>query len=203
MEEEHNEAIQKRNEKIFTIVGYVAVAFFSIFLIFSLLLIMFSVAQPFIFPEIVSVNVNPIYEEEWEYKMKENPELATYINDNRYNSKLTSFSLDSIEKRNKYYKELLSKLNSIKFIPKDNQEDLSFKLFKYQINSRVKSSIFNEEYMNIDHLENGPQIEIPNTMRDTRFSIEKDYTDFIERLSNLEIQINERIELLKLGVKAG
>eukprot|EP01080_Neovahlkampfia_damariscottae_P001305 gene1305-11389_t len=134
--------------------------------------------------------------------MKENPELATYINDNRYNSKLTSFSVDSIKAKKTYYKELQAKLNSATFVPKTTQEDLSFKLFKYQINSFVSLSNFNEEYMNIDHLENGPQIEIPNIMRDTRFSIEKDYTDFIARLSNLEQQIDERIELLKLGLKA-
>jgi uncharacterized protein (DUF885 family) len=202
LEEEQPSTRKFSKHQIITVVFVVVLSFFSILLFVNFALFGFGIAKPYIFTKQTS-NLNPIYDEEWEFKMRTSPELATYTNDNRYNSNLTSFSPESIKQKTDYYKKLLSTLNSIQFDSNVYQEVLSFKLFKYTVNSIVQSSAFPEEYMNIDHLENGPQIELVNTIRDTRFKLEKDYTDFIQRLASLETQIDERIVLLKKGVETG
>jgi uncharacterized protein (DUF885 family) len=202
LEEEQPSTRKFSKNQIITTIFAIVLSFFSILLIINFGLFGFGIAKPFIFSKQIS-NLKPIYDEEWEFKMKKNPELATYTNDNRYNSNLTSFSPDSIKEKKDFYKNLQSTLSGIQFSSSVYQEVLSFKLFKYTVDSFVKGSAFPEEYMNIDHLENGPQIELVNTIRDTRFKLEKDYTDFIQRLASLETQIDERIVLLKKGVETG
>jgi len=159
-----------------------------------------------------------LYVEEWAMRLSLNPEFATLMNDKQYNGQLTNYSLDSITAYNQYYTELKGKVDglvrqltlstttmsaSTGTIIVNQTTLLSAQVFQRLINNIVEAIPFNESYLNIDHLENGPQIEFPNLIQDTPFGILKDYEDFLSRLTMFPIQIDERIILMKKGIATG
>lgn len=187
------ERVHKRTYNFFAIFLFI----FLILLIVIFVVIIITVVVVYLTSKEPNYALEVIYNEEWDFKLQNSPELATIINDNRFNHKLSNFSMGSIEKSKKYYQNLYDKISH------ENDPSLTWRLFKNMVKTIVDGSNFPTEYMNVDHLEQGPQIEIPNLIRDTKFELVKDYQDFLLRLSSIEAQIDERIILLNKGIATG
>lgn len=171
--------------------------FFLICLILGFLVIILTVVVIYLSQKEPNYALEIIYNDEWNFKLQNSPELASIINDKRFNSKLTNYSMKSIENTKKYYSNLLDRIS-----PEDDPS-ITWKLFKNMVKTIVENNKFPTEYMNIDQLQAGPQIEIPSLIRDLKFETVNDYTDFIQRLSSISTQIDERITLLNKGIETG
>src|SRR5436309_2813246 len=56
-----------------------------------------------------SKDLDKLFMEYWQWKLREFPESATLIGDHRYNDKLTDLSFEAIEHRKDYEREMLKR----------------------------------------------------------------------------------------------
>src|SRR5918992_5482123 len=57
--------------------------------------------------------LNRLFEEEWEWTMREAPTFASSLGDRRYNDRWTDLSLPAHERRHKHQTEVLDRLKAI------------------------------------------------------------------------------------------
>src|ERR1051325_4523079 len=57
-----------------------------------------------------SAALNQLFEDEWEWTMREAPTFASSLGDRRYNDRWTDLSLAAIERRQKHREETLARL---------------------------------------------------------------------------------------------
>src|SRR5687767_4982377 len=55
-----------------------------------------------------------LFDEYWQYQLRENPLLATSAGDHRYNDRLPSLTIQDITRRTGAYRELLTRLNQLR-----------------------------------------------------------------------------------------
>src|SRR5713226_6313150 len=69
--------------------------------------------------------LNHLLADEWEYKLRTQPELATHVGDNRYNDRLSDFSDKAIADDLKHTREALQRFEAIDVTGFPEQEKLN------------------------------------------------------------------------------
>ena len=77
--------------------------------------------------------LHSLFEEEWQYSLRESPTLASYLGDNRYNDRWPDVSLAAISKRNDHQSELLKRLAEFDASKLSTGDQLNLDLFRRQI----------------------------------------------------------------------
>jgi uncharacterized protein (DUF885 family) len=70
-----------------------------------------------------------LFDEEWEWTLREYPEYATVIGDTRYNDRLTDLSAEAMERRKAHELEVLRRIRETDRAHLSGQDILSFDLF--------------------------------------------------------------------------
>jgi len=76
--------------------------------------------------------------DEWEYELRESPELATSIGDYRYNDRWSDGSLAHVQQQKQDLVEWLAKFQSIDSAGLDEQEKLSLQLMVRNLKERLE-----------------------------------------------------------------
>ncbi len=143
-----------------------------------------------------------IFEAYWDYKMHEYPEWATSVGYPGQNGRWTDDSLSAIERRKRELKAPLQALKSIDRAKLSKEDQLNYDLFDYALNMSLQDSQFPNEYLVINQLQ-GVQEEPATTLLQNPTATLKDYQDIVSRLGGIAAMIDQNIELMKAGVKAG
>ena len=141
-----------------------------------------------------------LFDDDWQWSLREYPEAATLIGDNRYNDRLTDYSLDAIARRKSHEREMLARTKKIDRSKLSGQDVISYDLFLRDKELNVEGARFPFEYMPIDQM-NGVQIIFGQVVGSTPFRNAKDYQDYIARLSAFPKQIDQLIALMKRGIE--
>ena len=141
-----------------------------------------------------------LFDDDWQWSLREYPEAATLIGDNRYNDRLTDYSLDAIARRKSHEREMLARIKKIDRSKLSGQDVISYDLFLRDKELNVEGARFPFEYMPIDQM-NGVQIIFGQVVGSTPFRNAKDYQDYIARLSAFPKQIDQLIALMKRGIE--
>ena len=144
--------------------------------------------------------LHQLFDEDWQWSLREFPEAATLIGDNRYNDRLTDYSLDAIARRKAHEREMLGRIRKIDRSKLSGQDVISYDLFLRDKELNVEGERFPFEYMPIDQM-NGVQINFGQLAGSTPFRNAKDYQDYIARLSAFPKQIEQLIALMKRGIE--
>jgi len=147
-----------------------------------------------------SSKLHTLFNEDWEYKLKEHPEYATSLGDNRYNNRLTDFSLDAIKKRKVHSQQMLLKLKQIDHSTLNEQDAISYDLFLYEKNLEISLNEYPTEFMPVEQLD-GIQLSFPALMEIMPLNNKSDYENYISRLKTFPEQINQIIMLMEEGIK--
>ena len=143
-----------------------------------------------------------LFEEDWQWGLKEFPEGATLIGDNRYNNLLTDLSEQAIERRKAHEREMLDRIQKIDRSELTGQDQISYDLFALDKKLNVEGARFPAEYMPIDQM-NGAQILFGQLASNTPFRNAKDYDDYIARLAAFPKLIDQTIALMTRGLETG
>lgn len=146
-----------------------------------------------------SQKLKSFFDEEWEYTLKENPVFATRIGDKRYNDRLSDFSIAATRRHNQHDKEALQKLKSIDRSQLSEADALNYDLFLDQLNVRIEGQAFPDYLMPINQL-NGLHQNLPQLYAITPFHTVKDYEDYLTRISQIPVAIDQTIDTMKEGV---
>ena len=143
--------------------------------------------------------LHELFKEDWEWSLKEFPESATYLGDNRYNDRLTDLSQDAIERRKAHQREMLTRIKQIDRSRLKGQDAISYDLFLLDKQTEVDSQKFPLELIPMTQMD-GPQITLGQLAASTPLETVTDYENFIKRLEALPKYLDQVMALMQRGI---
>ena len=142
-----------------------------------------------------------LLDDEWNYEVKQNPVYATSLGIKGFENKWTDMSLEAIKKRQDHHYSLLKELSEIDIDSLNLENQLNYRLFIQLQKNSIDLMPFNQHLMPFSH-RGGIQLMHEQSER-LRFEKKEDFEDWIIRLSNLDIYIDQIINLAKIGMSKG
>ncbi|MEG9016041.1 DUF885 domain-containing protein, partial [Acinetobacter baumannii] len=145
---------------------------------------------------------NQLLQEQWEYTLKNNPETATTLGDLRYNDRWTEFSKNQIEKDKKTTQNFLKRFEAIDSTGFSATDQLNKDLMIYQLKETLKNYDLKLYEMPFNQMW-GLHLQFPGFISSIPFDNAKQYQDYISRLKQIPLILEQGIQLAKQGQKDG
>ena len=143
-----------------------------------------------------------LLDEEWQYQLKNAPELATSIGDYRYNDRWSDLSLAHIQGSVPVLAGFLKKFEAIAPASLDDQRQISRAMIIQQIQDTLEGIRLKTYEMPIDQM-NGAQLQYPGFVSSIPFNTTRQYEDYLARLRAIPKAIDQVIALARLGETDG
>jgi uncharacterized protein (DUF885 family) len=138
--------------------------------------------------------------DEWEYEMRESPEMASIIGDYRYNDRWSDLSLAHVAQQKRDLQDWLARFEAIDSSGFPEQEKLSQVLMTRSLRQQIKEIDFKNYEMPINQF-TGLHIELPQLVSLLPFDSTKHYDDYLTRLRQVPRLVDKLIEVLQAGQK--
>ncbi len=148
--------------------------------------------------EMVS-ELDMLYEAYWEFVLKENPTLATYLGDHRYDDQLGDFSEEAFHRRIDQCRKYLERLETLKK-PAATGDQLNYELFQRELKDPIEESQFHPYVLPISQ-QSGPHVDLPQLITYHPFKTRLDYGNYISRLRQFPRLFDEIMENMKTGMR--
>jgi uncharacterized protein (DUF885 family) len=136
--------------------------------------------------------------DEWEYRLREEPEFATEIGDYRYNDRWSDLSRDHVEEHRRELIGWLERFRAIDTAGFTEQETLNHKLMVRDLEEDLEEIRLKNYVMPVDQLE-GIHLLVPLYMSLAPLDSLKDYEDYLARLRGVPLLFDQAIELMREG----
>lgn len=146
--------------------------------------------------------LNQLLQEQWEYTLKNNPETATTLGDLRYNDRWTESSKNQIEKDKKTTQNFLKRFEAIDSTGFSATDQLNKDLMIYQLKETLKNYDLKLYEMPFNQMW-GLHLQFPGFISSIPFDNAKQYQDYIARLKQIPLILEQGIQLAKQGQKDG
>jgi len=147
-----------------------------------------------------SDDFHALLDEVWEWQLKENPMFASNLGDRRYNDQWTDNSVAAIERRQDETREFLRRAYEIDRDRLSAEDQLNHELFRRSLQDRADLFGFNGHL--IPFYQRGGVQNLDSRTSGLRFVTVKDYDDWIARLGQIDVVIDQTIDLANAGIKA-
>jgi uncharacterized protein (DUF885 family) len=142
--------------------------------------------------------LNRLLDEQWQYTLRESPELATIIGDYRYNDKLSDASLAHVEQQRKDAEAFLKRFQDIDTAGFPEQEILNRQLMVRNLKENLESISLKLYLMPVDQF-NGIHLGLAQFVALVPFDTAKQYADYASRLHQIPRVIDQVIQTLEQG----
>jgi prolyl oligopeptidase len=149
-----------------------------------------------------SKQLKKLFEEEWEFTLREYPITATFYGDHRYDDKLPDVSLDAIQKRNHQYQDYLERLRKIDQDALSSEERLNYDIYQRLTQMELAEFEFRTYLMPLTN-RSGFHVTFPQLPDRVPLRTIKDYENYIARLLAFGDYARGHIDLLKEGIRQG
>ncbi|HEU4593886.1 MAG TPA: DUF885 domain-containing protein [Pyrinomonadaceae bacterium] len=144
--------------------------------------------------------LHKLFDDEWEWSMRQNPTFASSLGDRRYNDRWEDASLEAFAARQQHRLDTLKRLQAIDRARLSTADQLNYDLFRKDLESDI------EEYKLRTYLLPVNQrggIQTANELSELlRFQSVKDYEDWTARMRALPRLMEQTIALMREGVRA-
>ena len=148
----------------------------------------------------VATQLNQLYDDYWEFILKEYPLSATYLGDHRYDGLLEDASENAFYRRVGQSKKYLDQLRSIKK-PSLKPDLLNYELFERELEDNLEAAKF-RPYLTPMTQQSGLQIDIPELVTYHPFMSLSDFKNFSSRLRALPRLVDQVIQSMRTGIQA-
>jgi uncharacterized protein (DUF885 family) len=143
-----------------------------------------------------------LFASDWEFRIREHPEIATWQGDHRYDQKLTDLSPAAFERRKAHDRDMLARLGGIPRAGLSKQDALSYDLFKREKEIAVEGQQFPNELLALDQLD-GPHLMMGQLVQVMPFTNRKEYDNYLARLAAYPTYMAQVMDLLRRGMAEG
>jgi len=145
--------------------------------------------------------LHALFADEWERMLRESPETASYQGDTRYDDRWSDLSAAAIAATEAGDRAALAKLRRIERHALTPDDRLSYDTFAWQLERRIEGQRF-REYLEPINQRTGVQLasDIAEIMP---FDKAADYRRYLARLAALPRLVDQVIELMRDGLRAG
>jgi uncharacterized protein (DUF885 family) len=144
--------------------------------------------------------LNRLLAEEWEYRLRTQPELATHVGDNRYNDRLSDFSDEAIADDLKHTRESLQRFEALDVAGFPEQERLNHALMVRSLRESLEAAQFKDWEMPATQF-GGIHLGYASLAFDTPFHNVKDYEDYLSRLRQISRVLEQAMGHMRDGVR--
>ena len=137
--------------------------------------------------------------QEWEYRLRANPEMATAVGDNRYNDRLGDYTPEFFAEQVQHAQQALKLFESIETAGFPEQERLSRDLMIRDLQEQIEGARFKDWEMPVDQM-NGIHLALAALPSGTTFRTAKDYEDYLARLHQIPRVIQQSIANMQAGL---
>ncbi|WP_075794012.1 DUF885 domain-containing protein [Massilia putida] len=144
-----------------------------------------------------------LFERDWQWRLKHQPEFATSVGDHRYDALLSDTSLAEETAAIEHARRMLDLARQIDRAQLAGQDRLSWDLFtgdQERILARAAFISFDPQPVSA---QDGLQIRFPQLVAQMPFFTEDDYRNYIARLNALPRHVDGIIEQMREGIRTG
>jgi uncharacterized protein (DUF885 family) len=143
--------------------------------------------------------LHKLFDDEWEWTMRENPTFASTLGDRRYNDRWEDASLESVERQHRHRLETLKRLQTIPRAQLSPADRLNYDLFKKDLDNDIEGHKFKLYLLPVN--QRGGIQTADELTELLRFQTVKDYEDWIARMQALPRYMDQTIALMRDGVR--
>jgi uncharacterized protein (DUF885 family) len=136
----------------------------------------------------------------WEFRLREDPLMATETGDHRYDELLPSVSVADEERRNDAARQFSARLENIERGELSDADQANYDIFARSLRDLLREHEFQIYLMPIND-RRGFHIDFPELPRNMPLTTTKDYRNYIVRLKRFLQHTTEHIELLREGIR--
>ena len=140
-----------------------------------------------------------LYKDYWEENLKHNPEMASSMNDKRYNDQISDYSVKAYHENLAREQDLLMKLAAIDDTGFTDQEKISRELLMRRLAMGEEESEFKPWEMPVTQMD-GIQTAYPQLVAQLSFTTVKDYDDWIARLHLIPTAFDQVTTNISIGI---
>ena len=134
-------------------------------------------------------------EKEWEKTLQENPIFATYTGDKRFNTEISSNSIDEYLKNKDLLQNSLNILNEININNLSDDNQLNYKLYLFELERSIESKKFSTYCYRLN--QRGGIQSFYETGDRLVYTSNQDYLDWYARLEKFADNIKTSLEVKK------
>jgi uncharacterized protein (DUF885 family) len=152
--------------------------------------------------EAPSERLTKLFDESWQFALREDPLLATHAGGARYNDRLPRETLGDQQRRLAAQRQFLARLLAI---PRDRlarAEQMNYDIFARLKRDEISEYEFQSHLMPITN-RSGFHISFPDLPLEVPLVTLRDYENYTARLRGFSQLVDDNIELMREGVKQG
>ena len=143
-----------------------------------------------------------LFDEQWEYELRVDPEFATSLGDKRYNDRLSDHSPAFYESDLEQKRKFLARMEAIDPAGFDPQDALSRILMIRSLREEIEAARFKSWEMPVNQM-GGPHLNLPDLVSLTPFNNSADYENYIARLHQIPHVFEQVTANMRQGMKDG
>lgn len=143
--------------------------------------------------------LNALFDEIWQDKLKHSPEYASYLGDKRYNDQLTDYSVKAVNATLQRENGFILRLGAIDTTGLPDQEKLSAELMMRSLIDDQEAAKFKEWEMPVNQFY-GFHTDLAQMPIDLQFDSVKDYDDYISRLQKVPKAFSQVTTNMQMGI---
>ena len=146
--------------------------------------------------------LHALFEEAWQFQMKENPLWATAVGIHDYNDRLPSFTIEDLERQAEYYQGVLDRLHAIDRDGLEAVDRINYDMFERRLSDRLTGFGF-KEYLIPITAESGFHTGFARLPERVPLRTKQDYENYIARLRAFPLYAEQHIEIMREGIATG
>lgn len=148
-----------------------------------------------------------LFEREWQWQLRQQPEVATGIGEHRYDAQLSDTSLAARAAALEHAREVLAEARRLERAELAGQDQLSYDLFVAERERLLAAAAAVPQLAAFDPQPisswDGLHLRLPRLVAQMPFATESDYRSYLARLRALPAHVDGLIEQLRAGMRAG
>jgi len=143
-----------------------------------------------------------LFREAWEFRLREDPLLATSVGDHRFDDRLPSMAREDLERRDRYWRAALDRLRAIDPGPLSPADRINRDMFERELRDAIAEHEFGAWRMpwNADSGFHTALAQLPSLVP---LATVRDYENYVARLRAMPVFVRQQIVLLREGLRAG
>lgn len=144
-----------------------------------------------------------LFERDWQWQLRRQPERATGLGDPRHNALLFDASLAARSAAIEHERQVLDEARQIDRAALEGEQLLSYELFVLEKEQRLAAAALTAFDPQPLTAWDGLHVQLPRLVAAMPFATEDDYRAYIARLKGLPAHVDGLVEQLRAGMRAG
>ena len=149
-----------------------------------------------------SAQLRQLFDESWEFTLREAPQFATGLGDRRFNDRLGSVTAADEARRAAQSRVFLERLGRIDRAALPREEQISYDIYRRAAEEDLRDFEFRSYLVPITNRE-GFHTSFPQLPDNVPLATVEDYENYIARLRDFRRYTGEHVALMREGIRAG